>query len=115
MNPARSFAPAFWNQHWTDHWVYWLSPLSAGYLTSKFYRTFFWCEGNDPESLETLNNGEIKFSVIAHKKDENKTDLTLNFQISHDSSNSNKIVESSELIDKNKTITIPLSILTEKP
>lgn len=43
MNPARSFAPAFFANIWSDHWLYWLAPiagacmaaLSAQYLWSK--------------------------------------------------------------------------------
>lgn len=44
MNPARSFAPAFWNGNWDHHWLYWVSPLLAGLVASVFYKVIFWRE-----------------------------------------------------------------------
>ncbi|KAH1024485.1 hypothetical protein HUJ05_003960 [Dendroctonus ponderosae] len=41
MNPARSFAPALFNGDWKDHWVYWLAPLSAGFVGAFIYRLIF--------------------------------------------------------------------------
>ncbi len=41
MNPARSFGRALVANVWTDHWVYWLAPLSggvAGAFASRFLR-----------------------------------------------------------------------------
>ncbi|CRK96017.1 CLUMA_CG009457, isoform A [Clunio marinus] len=36
MNPARSLGPALWNWKWENHWIYWVSPLSAvRYLKSQ--------------------------------------------------------------------------------
>ena len=43
MNPARSFGPALVADAWSDHWVYWLGPLSGGGLAALFYYfTFMW-------------------------------------------------------------------------
>nr|QBL97994.1 aquaporin 4 [Dendroctonus armandi] len=41
MNPARSFAPALFNGDWKDHWVYWIAPLSAGFVGAFIYRLIF--------------------------------------------------------------------------
>ena len=41
MNPARTFGPALFNSNWENHWVYWVSPLSAGFLTSLGYKILF--------------------------------------------------------------------------
>ncbi|HFT7367026.1 TPA: MIP/aquaporin family protein [Pseudomonas aeruginosa] len=32
MNPARSFGPALFSNHWENHWIYWLAPLSGALL-----------------------------------------------------------------------------------
>uniref|UniRef100_U5ESK6 Putative channel n=1 Tax=Corethrella appendiculata TaxID=1370023 RepID=U5ESK6_9DIPT len=41
MNPARSFAPAVWNNNYRLHWIYWVGPLAAGVIGSVLYRTVF--------------------------------------------------------------------------
>lgn len=62
MNPARSFAPAFWNNNFVVHWVnlivkipprafdkrspfvpqiYWLAPLLSAAVTTITYKSFF--------------------------------------------------------------------------
>uniref|UniRef100_A0A6P4FR96 Aquaporin isoform X1 n=2 Tax=Drosophila rhopaloa TaxID=1041015 RepID=A0A6P4FR96_DRORH len=41
MNPARSFAPALWNMHLEDNWIYWLAPLSAAGITAYAYKVVF--------------------------------------------------------------------------
>lgn len=41
MNPARSLAPALWNNQWSHHWIYWFGPIGGALLTSFGYRTIF--------------------------------------------------------------------------
>ncbi|XP_011684377.1 PREDICTED: aquaporin AQPAe.a-like [Wasmannia auropunctata] len=41
MNPARSFAPAFWNSSWKDHWIYWVGPILGGLLGTFAYQVLF--------------------------------------------------------------------------
>ncbi|KAF2891402.1 hypothetical protein ILUMI_14771 [Ignelater luminosus] len=41
MNPAKSFAPALWNNDWEKHWVYWIGPLVAAVVASTCYRIIF--------------------------------------------------------------------------
>jgi len=41
MNPARSFAPALWNNDFDRHWIYWLGPLSAAVVTAIAYKAVF--------------------------------------------------------------------------
>lgn len=41
MNPARSFAPALFNNDWENHWVYWVGPLSAAVVGATLYRFVF--------------------------------------------------------------------------
>ena len=41
MNPARSFGPALASQHWANHGVYWVGPLSGGVLAGWFYDTLY--------------------------------------------------------------------------
>lgn len=41
MNPARSLGPAIWNGDFQHHWVYWVGPLAAGFLTSYAYKAVF--------------------------------------------------------------------------
>ncbi|XP_066602369.1 aquaporin-like isoform X2 [Prorops nasuta] len=38
LNPARSLAPALWNGYWTNHWLFWLGPITGAVLASIFYR-----------------------------------------------------------------------------
>ncbi|KRF80380.1 aquaporin isoform X2 [Drosophila virilis] len=49
MNPARSFAPAVWNNAWENHWVYWVSPLAAALVTSLVYKHVFRRQVNDAQ------------------------------------------------------------------
>ncbi|KAM7360211.1 aquaporin-like isoform 2-T2 [Cochliomyia hominivorax] len=44
MNPARSFAPALWNNNFKYQGVYWIGPLSAAVISSYTYKLVFWRE-----------------------------------------------------------------------
>jgi len=44
MNPARSFGPALYNGNFTNHWIYWIAPLSSSLITSVAYKMIFWRE-----------------------------------------------------------------------
>ncbi|XP_044266377.1 aquaporin AQPcic-like [Tribolium madens] len=55
MNPARSFAPALINGDWENHWIYWVGPLSAGFIGALFYRFLF---GKEPVEDEQGNVAE---------------------------------------------------------
>jgi aquaporin related protein len=52
MNPVRSFAPALLNGDWKHHWVYWIGPLSAGFIAGLLYRLVF--RKSEHSSKETL-------------------------------------------------------------
>ena len=41
VNPARSLGPALASGFWTDHWIYWLAPLTGGILAAGVYQTIF--------------------------------------------------------------------------
>ncbi|XP_071641322.1 aquaporin AQPAn.G isoform X1 [Temnothorax longispinosus] len=41
MNPARTFGPAFWNNAWKDHWIYWVGPISGALLGTYAYHLLF--------------------------------------------------------------------------
>ncbi|CAO1354259.1 unnamed protein product [Diamesa serratosioi] len=41
MNPARSFGPALWNLHFQNHWIYWVAPLSASFITAIGFKMVF--------------------------------------------------------------------------
>ncbi|KAK1118199.1 hypothetical protein K0M31_015246 [Melipona bicolor] len=41
MNPARSLAPALWNNQWSHHWIYWFGPIGGALLSSYMYKTIF--------------------------------------------------------------------------
>ncbi|KAI4380157.1 hypothetical protein MLD38_006378 [Melastoma candidum] len=41
INPARAFGPAIASWDWTDHWVYWVGPLTGGGLAGYIYENFF--------------------------------------------------------------------------
>lgn len=46
MNPARSLAPALWNNQWSHHWIYWFGPIGGALLSSFMYKTIFGLKNN---------------------------------------------------------------------
>lgn len=40
MNPARAFGPAVAANHWTNHWIYWVGPLTGALSTVIYVRLF---------------------------------------------------------------------------
>lgn len=63
MNPARSFAPALWNNFWANHWVYWLGPIAGSILMTLAYKTIFWPKKTTDESspeAAALNSVDIE-------------------------------------------------------
>lgn len=49
MNPARSLAPALWNNQWSHHWIYWFGPIGGALLSSFMYKTIFGVKNNSLE------------------------------------------------------------------
>ncbi|XP_012226161.1 aquaporin isoform X2 [Linepithema humile] len=64
MNPARSFAPALWNNQWTHHWIYWFGPIGGALVSSFLYKIVFGVsdkvdeEESAPEAV-ALNSVEL--------------------------------------------------------
>jgi aquaporin related protein len=44
MNPARSFGPALFNNQWSQHWIYWIGPLTGAIVSSFLYKAAFSCK-----------------------------------------------------------------------
>lgn len=38
LNPARSLAPAIYNNSWNMHWIYWAGPFSGTIISTLFYK-----------------------------------------------------------------------------
>jgi len=41
INPARSLGPALVGNHWADHWVFWVGPITGGVVAGILYNTVF--------------------------------------------------------------------------
>ncbi|XP_065087985.1 aquaporin-like [Ochlerotatus camptorhynchus] len=54
MNPARSLGPVLWNGVWTDHWIYWVGPLSAAFIVAFMYKTVFRREAPQQELISEM-------------------------------------------------------------
>lgn len=71
MNPARSFAPALWNNEWSHHWIYWFGPIGGALVTSVVYKIVF----GVPDKLEEEQGPEAIAlnSVDIHKTEVRRT------------------------------------------
>lgn len=65
MNPARSFAPALWNNQWSHHWVYWFGPIGGALLSSFIYKLTFGSK-HEPEE-ESVPESVALNAVNSHK------------------------------------------------
>ncbi|XP_015430967.1 PREDICTED: aquaporin-like [Dufourea novaeangliae] len=70
LNPARSFAPALWNNEWSHHWIYWFGPVGGALLSSFLYRTLFMEEPKKDE--ETPGDGKINEIIPLNTVDAEK-------------------------------------------
>lgn len=67
MNPARSFAPALWNNQWKHHWIYWFGPIGGALISSFIYRTIFGVCEKVCEEEESVPEAVALNSVEIHK------------------------------------------------
>lgn len=67
MNPARSFAPALWNNQWKHHWIYWFGPIGGALISSFMYRTIFGVSDKSVEEEEPIPEAVALNSVEIHK------------------------------------------------
>ncbi|XP_057318590.1 aquaporin AQPcic-like [Microplitis mediator] len=54
MNPARSFAPAIWNNSWSGHWIYWFGPISGAAIAASLYRLVFGIKADSQDILTSI-------------------------------------------------------------
>jgi len=66
MNPARSFAPALWNNQWSHHWIYWFGPIGGALITSFAYKAIFGISDKQVEE-EPMPEAVALNSVESHK------------------------------------------------
>lgn len=70
MNPARSLAPAVWNNQWSHHWIYWFGPIGGALLSSFMYKVIFGAKGAPreepmPESM-ALNSVDTQKAEVEY-------------------------------------------------
>jgi len=60
MNPARSLGPAIYNWNFESHWIYWVSPMSAGLIIPIAFRLIFWKETPAEVKVAEIQPLEVK-------------------------------------------------------
>lgn len=69
MNPARSLAPALWNNDFRNHWVYWVGPLAAAFVAANVYKLVFRREVEEECEKTPAKMNEVQCSwtmLLAH-------------------------------------------------
>ncbi|XP_015112766.1 aquaporin isoform X1 [Diachasma alloeum] len=64
MNPARTFAPAFFNGAWENQWIYWIGPVLGAFLGTYTYQVLF---SASKEEADTAYSRGVELSVIHDK------------------------------------------------
>lgn len=67
MNPARSLAPALWNNQWSHHWIYWFGPIGGALLSSFMYKIIFGQKACTEEEPGVSAEAVALNSVDTHK------------------------------------------------
>ncbi|XP_033221735.1 aquaporin AQPcic-like isoform X2 [Belonocnema kinseyi] len=65
MNPARSLAPAVWNNYWANHWIFWFGPFGGSLIGALLYRAVFWPNEIESESFSQNNVEGQKMGVFS--------------------------------------------------
>ncbi|XP_018344862.1 PREDICTED: aquaporin-like isoform X1 [Trachymyrmex septentrionalis] len=68
LNPARSFAPALWNNQWRHQWIYWFGPIGGALISSFMYKSIF----GVPEKIE--EEEPVPEAVALNSVDPHKTE-----------------------------------------
>jgi len=71
MNPARTLAPAIFNNVWTAHWIYWVGPLAGGFVTAVVYKNLFHSLDNEDG---TVVGGHEDDEIVNIKSSINNSD-----------------------------------------
>jgi len=72
LNPARSFAPALWNNQWRHQWVYWFGPIGGALISSYMYKSIF----GVPEKIE--EEEPVPEAIALNSVDSQKTEVRWN-------------------------------------
>eukprot|EP00162_Nutomonas_longa_P004546 comp15281_c0_seq1/m.23044 comp15281_c0_seq1/g.23044 ORF comp15281_c0_seq1/g.23044 comp15281_c0_seq1/m.23044 type:complete len:260 (+) comp15281_c0_seq1:64-843(+) len=57
MNPARSFGPAIVSGQWDQHWVYWIAPISGGFVGLALW--FFIKDNTSKPDIDERGNKQL--------------------------------------------------------